>query len=99
MRATGQLSFDVHQHPDAEARGDGAWLDGSLKIAGDFGVRENLQPGDRVTVSIADADGQVVTSAIAEIGAVSFVPVKVEGRVIGTERVHKAKIVDVAQQD
>jgi hypothetical protein len=91
MHTQRQLTFDVDRHPDLEGRD--AILDGTLKIAGDLSVRQDLQPGERITITIGDADGNVISTAEAEIGAVAFVPIKLEGSVIGTDRLHKAKLV------
>lgn len=82
-----QLTFEVAPHPEA-----GEFIDGSLKISGTFGCRKDLNPGDELTVQIANADGEVIASGLAEVGPVGFAPIKVKNEVIGTERVHKAKL-------
>jgi hypothetical protein len=87
-----QLSFDVAPHPHAAARPDGGWMDGSLKITGAFGVQDDLNPGDEITVTVANADGEVIATGVAEIAGVAFAPIKLDGAVVGTERVHRAKL-------
>ncbi|MEJ7783193.1 MAG: hypothetical protein WKF96_00220 [Solirubrobacteraceae bacterium] len=88
-----QLSFDVRPHP-ASRRDDGSppYLQASLKVKGDFHVSRDLQPGDELTVTIADADGEVVASGLSEVGGVSFPLIKEKGHVIGTERAHVTEL-------
>lgn len=87
-----QLTFNVDQHPAAKTHDGGGWLDGEVKISGAIGVDRDLQPGDALTVSIANADGEVVASAEVECAGVAFVPIKHDKTVIGTSRVHKLKV-------
>ncbi len=84
-----QLSFFVAPHPSARL-GDGL-LDGSLSIGGGFGVRRDLQAGDALTVTVADADGEVIATGLIEVQSVAFRPVRFKGEVVGTERFHTAK--------
>lgn len=92
METVHQLSLDVAPHPDAAKRPNGGWLQGSVAITGDFGVTRDLQPGDELTVTMHNADGEVIASGVCEIGAIGFKPIKIDGDVIGTERLHKAKL-------
>lgn len=59
---------------------------------GAFTVRHDLQPGAELTVSIADADGEVIATGVAAVASVGFVPITNDGDVVGTTRVHKAKL-------
>lgn len=88
-----QLSFDVHPHPNAvrEDNPDG-YLTAALKIGGSFFITQDMHPGEELTVTVANADGQVVAQGVAEIGGVGFTPIKDAGRTIGMERQHKAKL-------
>lgn len=86
-----QLTFAVCQHPAAARLPSGGWLEGALTVGGELRVERSLQPGDRLTVTVADADGEIVATGEAEIAAVAFTPIKIEGDVVGTTRVHKAK--------
>lgn len=83
-----QLSFLVRAHPAAR---DG-WLDATLAVGGAFTVRHDLQPGAELTVSIADADGEVIATGVVAVASVGFVPITNDGDVVGTTRVHKAKL-------
>jgi len=90
-----QLSFDVECHPRArDIHGKPRNLWGRISCKVDVPVGHNLQPGDKLTIVLSDADGQVLNSTIAEVEAIAFEPVKDKRVVIGTERVHKAKVID-----
>lgn len=89
---TEQLSFHVEPHPQSADRGE-PWLDGEVKISGGLGVSRDLQPGDMLTISVANADGEVIATEVAEVHTPSFPPIKVKDVVVGTMRSHKAKIV------
>lgn len=91
VRLHPQLSLDVDPHPRV---GDDGYLTGSLKLAGEFMVTDNLQPGAELTVHIASADGEVIASSVAEVASIAFVPIKADGSIIGTDRVHRAKLKD-----
>lgn len=87
-----QLSFEVSRHAQLRESGQDGILIGSLKIAGDFAVSVDLDSGDQLTVHVADADGNVIATAVAEVGGVGFAPIKDKDMVVGTERQHKAKV-------
>lgn len=89
---SGACSFHVRPHPAATRRPDGGFIDGALSIGGQFGVDRDLDAGDELTVTIASADGEVLAQGVVEVQGVAFKPVKVKGFVIGTTRVHKAKL-------
>lgn len=55
-------------------------------------MASDLQPGDELTVTIAGADGEVLASGTAAVLSVGFVPITDSGDIIGTTRVHKAKL-------
>ena len=87
-----QLTLDVEPHPAAAERADGGMLIGSLAIGGTLPVGRDLNPGDRLRVVVSGVDdGELVVSSEVEVGAIGFKPIKDEGLVVGTERVHKAK--------
>lgn len=83
-----QLSFMVHAHPAARE----GWLDATLAVGGAFTVTRDLQPGAELTVSIAGADGEILASGTAAVLSVGFVPITNDGDIVGTTRVHKAKL-------
>ncbi len=86
-----QLSLEVEPHPRVGADG---YLTGSLKVTGEYMVTGNLQPGAQLTVHIATADGQVIAQGLAEVASIAFIPIKADGSIIGTDRVHRAKLKD-----
>jgi hypothetical protein len=93
VTATRQLTLDVHPHTEA-ARREHHYIAGNLRIAGDYSVPHDLHAGDELTVTVANADGQVIAQALARVGAVTLTPIEDKDLgVIGTERVHKAKVV------
>jgi hypothetical protein len=55
-------------------------------------VARDLQPGSELTVTIAGADGEVIATGVAAVMSVGFVPITSDGDVVGTTRVHKAKL-------
>lgn len=84
-----QLSLNVDRHPHLP---DDGMLMGTLKLGGGFAVPRDLQPGEELTVTVADADGQVIAASRAEVETVAFPPIKDKGVAIGTERRHKAAL-------
>lgn len=87
-----QLSFNVIPHPHLR-HSAGAYLGASIQVKVDVPVtHDDLQPGDSLVVTVSDADGNLLATAEAEVGTVAFIPIKDDGAVIGTERVHKAKL-------
>lgn len=83
-----QLSFIVHAHPAARE----SWLDATLAVRGAFTVTRDLQPGAELTVSIAGADGEILATGTAAVRSVGFVPITNNGDIVGTTRVHEAKL-------
>lgn len=84
-----QLSFDVDPHPMLMGNG---FMMGTLKIAGEFAIDKNLQPGTQLMVVVSDVDGQVLTNGLAAITGVTFKTLTEKGVAVGTERGHKAKM-------
>jgi hypothetical protein len=88
-----QLSLEVRHRPELSERD--AFISGSVKLAGDLPVRKDLHAGNRLTVSVADADGTVIASGVFEVGLPNFKDIKAKGAgIIGVERVHKAKFME-----
>lgn len=87
-----QLTLDVTPHPEAASRGEDHWIAGAIKVAGEFVVRRDFNAGDEVAIQIADADGTIVASGLAEIGLPAFKPIKVRGEHLGTQRIHTAAV-------
>jgi hypothetical protein len=93
----GQLTLDVLPHPSAARRGDGAYIAGTLKLTGDFRVLQDLNAGDSLIVVVQNADGEVLSHHQAEVGPVTLKPIEDKDLgIIGTERIHKAKVTDEA---
>lgn len=86
-----QLTLDVTPHPELSAD---APILGTLKITGEYRVPYDLNPGDRLRVVVQSADGEVLDTHECEVGPVSVIPIVVEDIPFGTERAHKAKIID-----
>lgn len=91
MQKPMQLSLDVAEHP-ALRNHEGALLAGSVKVGVNLPVTSDLERGDQLTVVVSDADGTVIAAGEATVTGVGFVNVEVSGIVVGTERVHKAKL-------
>jgi hypothetical protein len=89
MTATEQLTLDVLPDPHTVP---GGLLVGKLRITGEFGVDRDLNRGEQLTVQVADADGQIITTALVGVVGVGFVNITDQGTVIGTERQHKARL-------
>lgn len=85
-----QLSLDVRPHQELPSD---AMIYGTLKIAGEYRVPYDLNPGDRIRVIVQSADGEVLDQQEAEVGAVGVSTVFDDNIPLGTERQHKAKIV------
>lgn len=85
--------FEVKHHPHIEEMGNDPILRPAVKVSGDLTLTvPALQAGDAVTITVANADGEVIASGEAEIQYPSFRPIKFEGEVIGEERIHTAKL-------
>jgi hypothetical protein len=92
-----QLTLDVLPHPRAAARGADAFIAGTLKLSGELRVDRDLNAGDELVVIVQDADGEVLAHHQAQVGPVTLAPVEDKDfGVIGTERIHKAKVTDEA---
>jgi hypothetical protein len=84
-----QLSLDVL--PDSRIVPGGVFV-GTLRVSGEFPVEEDLNRGQQLVISIADADGQVLATALAAVVGVGFVTLYEKETAIGTERQHKARL-------
>lgn len=83
-----QLSLDVKRPPILD---ENSWVSGSLNLKGALPVRKDLDPGNELTVTVADMDGNVVSTGIFEVGLPGFKYIKAKGAgIIGIERVHSA---------
>lgn len=93
-----RLTMEVADHPNVaerEAEGLATYMTGTLKISGDFDVKRDLNPGERMLVQVMNEDGEVIARSYAEIVGPAFEPiVEKHAGVIGTNRAHKAKLVD-----
>ncbi len=87
-----QLSLHVDLHSDLDP--DTAIIWGVLKLKGDFRVNRDLNAGDELTVTVATADGEVLTGGRMKCTYPHPKAILDKGRVIGTERVHTAELVD-----
>jgi hypothetical protein len=89
-----QLSLEVRARPEMRDEKN-PYIVGALKLKGEFHVRKDLHAGEQLTVQVADADGNVITAGVVEVGLPAFKDLKMKGGgIIGTERVHSAKIVE-----
>lgn len=93
MSTERQLTLRVDPHPRTR------WKDGStkpvvgaVKLSGALTVDEDLQPGDQLTVQVANADGEVIAHCAAEVSNIGFKLLEQSGTVIGTQRIHTAKV-------
>lgn len=85
--------FEVKRHPHIVEMGDDPILHSSIKVSGDLRLSvPALHTGDEVTITIANADGEIVASGTAEINPPGFKNIKANGEVVGEERVHTAKL-------
>lgn len=84
------ISLLVEQHPHARDLPHGGYLVAEVKPDA-VEIDRNLQPGDIVTIQVANADGEVIGTATQEIGKVGFAPLKMDKRVVGQVRGHAAK--------
>lgn len=84
--------FEIKQHPHVVDMGNDPILRPAVKIKGDMTLSKVLQHGDRVTISVANADGEIVASGEAECSLPAFKPITFEGEPIGVERITTAAI-------
>lgn len=93
-----QLTLDVLPHREVlerQAQGDPTWVQGEIKLTGELDVSQDLNAGERLLVTVADEDGQVITRGYFEVGDIGLVPIRDKDLgVIGTMRTHKAKRVE-----
>jgi hypothetical protein len=90
-----QLSLIVREHPALqEIRDDGRepWLTGSLKITGSLHCPHDINSGDELTVTVADADGNVIAGGKLIGRPPHMDDIKDRGAVIGTERVNRVEV-------
>lgn len=85
-----QLSLAVEPHP--RCAHEDALLAGSVKIAGDLYCPVDLNSGDTVTVTVANADGAVIAQGQCTAIYPQFREIEDKGTVIGTERVNRVKV-------
>lgn len=88
-RETGQLTLDITPHPDIEPDG---FLIGTLAISGALHCPTDVQAGDVLTVSVSNADGEVIAAGQALGTYPKMKELRERGHVMGTERGNKAKI-------
>lgn len=86
-----RLFHDVEVHPHVQELGNDPMLRAAVKIGGDFTVSEIPQNGRLYTVSIANADGEIIATAELEAGPPQYKNVKFDGEVVGEERIHALK--------
>lgn len=92
MNTQPQLTLDVEMPQHARDLPHGGMLVASCSIDA-VEIDRDLHPGDRITVTVASADGEVIGQAEQEVGGVGFKALKIDKSVVGLERVHKAKVV------
>lgn len=81
------LSLDVHLRSQVE----NPVIRGSLKLAGAMPVKQDLNDGEQVTVTVNGPDGEVLSSGVFEIGLPTARHIRQKGvGIIGAERVHTA---------
>lgn len=94
-RTLPQLSLDVALHPALERPEDPEYepcIVGCLKVTGELHCPTNLEAGDQVTITVANADGTVISQGAATATYPGFREIKDRGTVIGTERVNKVNV-------
>lgn len=84
------LSTEVRQRPNLED----PLLIGTLKLKGELPIKGNLHPGEQITVTVANADGEIFASGIFELKPPGFKDVTGGPGVgvIGMERAHVAEL-------
>jgi hypothetical protein len=89
-----QLSFDVPLHvglAERQQEDTEPYLTGSIKIGGEFHCPSDVNAGERLTVTVADADGEIIASGQVLATYPRFKEITDRGIVIGTERVNVVK--------
>ncbi|MDP2712327.1 MAG: hypothetical protein Q8O56_14005 [Solirubrobacteraceae bacterium] len=89
VRGSGQLSLVVLPDPSLTAD---AYIAGGLKLAGELVCPQDLNAGDEITVTVADADGTVIAQGTARATVPAFREIMDRDEVVGTERINRAKI-------
>ncbi len=84
-----QITLNVQPHRRA---GEGAFMFATLKIKGDFRLDHDLHGGDELTVTVADADGNVITNGKLVCATPTFKDVTEKGIYIGIDRIHVAEL-------
>lgn len=89
-----QLFYDVKPHVDIVHQPlEDQMLMTSIKVRGDMSLAGKvLNPGEQVTISVSDADGEILASGVCEILSPSFGVLELDGNVVGMERKHTAKV-------
>lgn len=85
------LFHEIDVHPHVRDMGNDPILRAGVKISGDFTVSEIPQNGRAYTVTVANADGEIIASAEVEAGPPAYKNVKLDGEVVGEERIHTLK--------
>lgn len=67
---------------------------GSIKLGKALTVRRDLNPGDQLTVTVTNAKGEQIAAGLYTVEGIGFAPIKAEGIVMGTERVHGTSLED-----
>jgi hypothetical protein len=97
-RRAGDLTLDVYPHPEAARRAaddDATYLQAELEGKITVPVHRDYNAGDRLLVTIAGDDGEIIGRRYLEVGRVTFEPIVERNLgVIGTTRVHKATQVE-----
>lgn len=86
-----ELFHTVDVHPHIRELGNDPILRPAVKIGGDFTIDEIPQHGQRYTLSISNADGEVVATAELEASLPSYKPIEFDGEPVGEERIHTLK--------
>lgn len=84
--------FEVKAHPAVQELGEDAYLVTSIQVKGRMPVTGVFQRGEPVLVQVVGPDGDVIAQCAAEIQQPKFADVLLKQEVIGTERIHSAKL-------
>lgn len=88
-----QLTMEIEPHPDIDIVHGKGFIAGTLMIGGELSVPRDLNVGDRLTVSVADADGQILSSGELELlDPPVLKTVRVKGVPVGFDRRHLAVV-------
>lgn len=92
MSATTDRQLTLAVEPEPELGPDDRVI-GSLTIGGTFAVGRDLQRGDKLIITVAGADGELLAQSEAAVDKLGFKTIRAQGEPIGTERKHGAKLV------